>query len=51
MQVHMIELLDKMDENNYEHNPNEPFVNDDKMLKAKDEFFELYSKWFFDLWD
>lgn len=48
---HMIDLLDKMDENNYEHNPNEPFANDDKMLKAKDEFFGLYSKWFFDLWD
>ena len=25
--------------------------DDDRMLGAKDGFFELYSKWFFDLWD
>ena len=52
---HMIDLLDKMDENNYdinyEINPNEPLTHEKEMIKAKNEFFELYSKWFFDLWD
>ena len=51
----MIDLLDKMDENNYEINyeinPDEPLIHEKEMIKAKNEFFELYSKWFFDLWD
>lgn len=25
--------------------------DDNRMLEAKDPFFDLYSKWFFDLWD
>lgn len=44
----MIELLDKMDEDNY-------LTYDSASLKvmnaAKDKFFELFSKYFYTLWD
>lgn len=44
----MIELLDKMDENNY-------LTYDSASLEAmniaKDKFFELFSKYFYTLWD
>ena len=57
----MIELLDGMDEEKYE-NENEWDGKKDTALsyerdkikyleKNKNEFFELYSKWFYDMWD
>lgn len=39
---HMVNLLDKMDEDN---------PNQEEMMAAKDEFFELFSEHFYDLWD
>lgn len=49
---HMIDLLDYIEENEFDYNT--PFQSDyieEMRVKAKDEFFDLYSKWFFDLWD
>lgn len=49
---HMIDLLDYIEESEYDHST--PFPSDyaeEMRVKAKDEFFSLYSKWFFDLWD
>lgn len=54
---HMIELLDLMDESNpkYEADSYHTSKGIDKqweeMSAAKNEFFELFSKHFFDLWD
>ena len=39
----MLELLDKMDERNCS--------DSDKMKKASKEFFELFAKYFYGLWD
>lgn len=57
----MIELLDGMDERKYENEHEWDGKKDtalsyekDKMKyleKNKNEFFELYGKWFYDLWD
>lgn len=49
---HMIDLLDYIEESEYDYST--PFPSDyteEMRVKAKDEFFDLYSKWFFDLWD
>ena len=46
----MLELLDDMDETKYDETIS--IINKiDSMEKSKNEFFELYSKWFYDLWD
>lgn len=44
----MILLLDDMDENNpkYKH-----YTDYERMYKAKDEFFSLFAKHFYSLWD
>lgn len=44
----MIELLDKMDEGNYLTYDNTSL---EAMNAAKDKFFELFSKYFYTLWD
>lgn len=44
----MIELLDKMDENNYLTYDSASL---EAMNTAKDKFFELFSKYFYTLWD
>lgn len=44
----MIELLDKMDECNYLAYDNASL---EAMNTAKDKFFELFSKYFYTLWD
>lgn len=51
----MIALLDDMDEDNPKYNTDE-YYSDwkkkyDDMHKAKDEFFVLFSKYFYNLWD
>ena len=46
----MLELLEDMDENKYDETIS--IINKiDSMEKSKNEFFELYSKWFYDMWD
>lgn len=47
----MIDLLNKMDEDNPIYNNMGFRERDDCMLKAKDEFFELFSKYFYMFWD
>lgn len=47
----MIELLDLMDENNIVYDGVDFREQHSKMSAAKDEFFELFSKYFYDLWD
>lgn len=47
----MIELLDDMDECNHKYDDCDWKVKDAEMNAAKDEFFELFSKYFFCLWD
>lgn len=44
----MIELLDKMDESNYLTYDSTSL---EAMNAAKDKFFELFSKYFYTLWD
>ena len=44
----MLNLLDKMDKNNYDVMDEEKYR---KMIKAKNEFFELFSKYFYYLWN
>lgn len=51
----MISLLNDMDENSpkyeaeeYDKEPNKRY---EEMFAAKDEFFKLFSKYFYDLWD
>lgn len=49
----MIELLNKMDETSYE-DTDDIFQNQEnyeKMYAAKDEFFSVFSKYFYCLWD
>jgi hypothetical protein len=52
---HMIELLDLMDECNPKYEAEE-YLKDyrkqyDEMYTAKDEFFQLFAKYFYNLWD
>lgn len=51
----MIDLLDQMDENNPKYDIDDDKESFDKIGKsinvAKDEFFELFSKYYYDLWD
>ena len=51
----MIKLLDDMDVNNLKYDTDEYKFNWEKQSKemdaAKDEFFGLFSKYFYDLWD
>lgn len=47
----MIDLLDKMDEESPIYKNMSFREKDDCMLKAKDEFFELFSKCFYMFWD
>lgn len=56
---HMVELLNQMDELNYtdvDYNDAEKFLqqekeNEAKANAAKNEFFELFSKYFYGFWD
>ena len=47
----MIELLDKMDENNLAYNDVSLEEMYSAMDSAKNKFFELFSKYFYTLWD
>lgn len=47
----MIELLDLMDECNTRYEDVDYKWQHSEMNKAKDEFFELFSKHFYNLWD
>ena len=47
----MIELLDKMDENNLAYNDASLEEMHSAMDSAKNKFFELFSKYFYTLWD
>lgn len=47
----MIELLDKMDENNSAYNDASLEEMHSAMNTAKDRFFELFSKYFYTLWN
>ncbi len=48
---HMIELLDAMDENSDRYENKLYIDKHNSMNAAKDEFFELFAKYFYDLWD
>ena len=52
---HMIELLDLMDECNPKYETKEYVCDYNKRYKemndAKDEFFQLFAKYFYNLWD
>jgi hypothetical protein len=47
----MVELLDLMDEQNVRYEDSDYKWQDDEMNRAKNEFFELFSKYFYNLWD
>jgi hypothetical protein len=47
----MVELLDLMDEHNVRYEDLDYAWQYNEMNKAKDEFFELFSKYFYNLWD
>lgn len=47
----MIELLDNMDECNPKYDSMKYLETDKAINQAKDEFFELFSKYFYNLWD
>ncbi len=47
----MLVLLEDMDENNPKYETMDGKDSFDQMIKAKDEFFVLFSKYFYDLWD
>lgn len=47
----MITLLNEMDEDNPKYNHMDYKEKDNCMEKAKDEFFKLFSKYFYFLWD
>lgn len=47
----MIELLDQMDENNKIYDNVDWKTKDKLMNDAKNEFFKLFSKYYYDLWD
>ena len=47
----MIELLDDMDENNPKYEDMDYESQYNKMYSSKDEFFKLFAKHFYSLWD
>ena len=47
----MIELLDAMDEDNQKYNGMSAKERYGKMYESKDEFFNLFAKHFYSLWD
>ena len=48
----MLDLLEKMDENNYDYKELDDFKEIyEKQEEAKNKFFELFSKIFYALWD
>ena len=47
----MIEYLSYMDESNSLYDDIDPKVKHEMMDRYKDKFFELYAKYFYDLWD
>lgn len=47
----MIELLNQMDENNPIYDDMDWTIKNKSMNDAKDEFFKLFSKHFYSLWD
>ena len=47
----MIDLLDKMDELNPIYDNMDWKEKDEAIVNAKNEFFKLFSKYFYDLWD
>ena len=47
----MLDLLEKMDENNYNYKELDFKEIYEKQEEAKNEFFELFSKYFYALWD
>ena len=47
----MLALLNKMDENNPAYDNMDYVEKHTKMNESKDEFFKLFSKHFYDLWD
>lgn len=47
----MIELLDDMDENNSKYEDMDYEAQYNNMYAAKDEFFKLFAKHFYSLWD
>ena len=47
----MLELLDLMDETNPRYDNEDYSYIDSEMDAAKNEFFELFSKYFYNLWD
>ena len=47
----MIDLLDKMDENNEIYDNMDWKTEYETQISAKNEFFKLFSEYFFSLWD
>lgn len=47
----MIDLLDKMDENNEIYDNMDWKTEYETQINAKNEFFKLFSEYFFSLWD
>jgi len=47
----LIDLCRAMDENDKQYEKMNYKEVDEKVEKAKDEFFKLFSEWFFNLWD
>lgn len=47
----MIDLLDDMDENNPKYDDLDFKRQNEEIESAKNDFFELFSKYFFNLWD
>lgn len=47
----MVELLDLMDEQNVRYEDTDYEWQHTEMNAAKDEFFELFAKYFYNLWD
>ena len=47
----MLDLLEKMDENNYDYKELDFKEIYERQEEAKNKFFELFSKYFYALWD
>lgn len=47
----MLALLDEMDEENHEYDNKNYHQKQTKMNTAKDDFFKLFSQYFYCLWD
>ena len=47
----MLDLLEKMDENNYDRKELDLQEIYENQVEAKNKFFELFSKYFYSLWD